>query len=175
MNPRCTPKRILNAHVSNEPTNLQRSLWSTAARSRFPPPIGSKSGPMPTDHRLRFENSQGIQHARNKTIQPSKHQAIDALEGRSFGRFALQDVELMAQNKDLRRVPSIGRAWSARMPATRENRSSGTNITRFAVCSLAGWGFRLGQDDGRDTKGRRVPRQGARVRRARRTDARSGK
>src|SRR6195256_2364151 len=101
MNPRCTPKRVLNTHVSNELTNLQRSLWSATARSRFPAPIGSESGPVPTDHRLRFENFQGIQHARNKTIQPSKHQAIDALEGRSFGRFALQDVELMAQNKDL--------------------------------------------------------------------------
>jgi hypothetical protein len=41
-------------------------------------------------------------------------------EGRSFGRFALRDVELMAQNKDLspQAVPSIGRAWSARMSAT---------------------------------------------------------
>ena len=73
MNPRCTPKRILNAHVSNELTNLQRSDWSATARSRFPPPIGSERGPVPTDHRLRFENFQGIQHARNKTIQPSKH------------------------------------------------------------------------------------------------------
>ena len=104
MNP-CAPKRVLNTHVLNELTNLQRSLWSATARSRFPPPIGSESGPVPTDHRLRFENFQGIQHARNKTIQPSKHQAIDALEGRSFGRFALQDVELMAQNKDLHLKP----------------------------------------------------------------------
>ena len=39
-------------------------------------------------HSLRFENFQDIKRARNKTIQPSKHQAIDALEGRSFGRFA---------------------------------------------------------------------------------------
>ena len=86
----------------------------------LPPTQALESGPVPTDHRLRFENFQGIQHARHKTIQPSKHQAIDALEGRSFGRFALQDVELMAQNKDLcpQAVPSIGRAWSAHMPAT---------------------------------------------------------
>src|ERR1700704_4056559 len=44
MNPRCTPKRVLNTHVSNELTNLQRSLWSATARSRFPPPTGSESG-----------------------------------------------------------------------------------------------------------------------------------
>src|SRR6476660_7572342 len=49
MNPRSTPKRVLNTHVSNELTNLQRSLWSATARSRFPPPIGS-------------ENSRAIQH-----------------------------------------------------------------------------------------------------------------
>ena len=56
MNPRCAPKRVLDTHVSNELTNLQRSLWSATVRSRFPPPIGSESGPVPTDHRLRFEN-----------------------------------------------------------------------------------------------------------------------
>ena len=73
-----------------------------------------------TPHRLRFENFQSIQDAGDKTIRSSKHQAIDALEDRSFGRFALQDVELMAQNKDLRLkpVPSTGIAWSAHMPAT---------------------------------------------------------
>jgi len=71
MNPRCTPKRVLNTHVSNELTNLQQSLWSATARSRFPPPIGSESGPVPTDDRLRFENFQGIQHASNKTIHPA--------------------------------------------------------------------------------------------------------
>jgi hypothetical protein len=95
----------LNTHVSNELTNLQRSLWSATGRSRFPPPIAPESGPVPTDHGLRFENFQGIQHTRNTTIQPSKHSAIDALEGRSFGRFALKYVELMPQNKDLRLKP----------------------------------------------------------------------
>jgi hypothetical protein len=54
---------------------------------------------------LRFENFQGIQHTRNTTMQPSKHSAIDALEGRSFGRFALKYVELMPKNKDLRLKP----------------------------------------------------------------------
>ena len=34
-------------------------------------------------------------------MQARKHQTIYALEGHSFGRFALQDVELMAQNKNL--------------------------------------------------------------------------
>ena len=58
-----------------------------------------------TPRRLRFESFQSIQDAGDKTIQSSKHQAIDALEDRSFGRFALQDVELMAQNKDLRLKP----------------------------------------------------------------------
>src|SRR5262249_31200106 len=89
MNARCSPKRVRNTHVSDELTNLQRCLWSATARSRFPAPIGSESGAVPTDHRLRFENFQSIQHARIKTIQPDKHQAIDALEGCSFGRFAL--------------------------------------------------------------------------------------
>jgi hypothetical protein len=92
-----------------------------------------------TPHRLRFENFQSIQDAG----QSSKHQAIDALEDRSFGRFAPQDVELMAQNKDLRLkpVPSTGIAWSTHASNMRKS-IIGTSITRFAVCSLAAWGFR---------------------------------
>ena len=74
-----------------------------------------------TPRRLRFENFQSIQDAGDKTIRSSKHQAIDALEDRSFGRFALQDVELMAQNKDLRLASSRAldrNTWSAHMPTT---------------------------------------------------------
>jgi hypothetical protein len=40
-----------------------------------------------------------------RRYSPGKHQAIDTLEHCSFGRFALQDVELMAQNKDFRLKP----------------------------------------------------------------------
>ena len=45
---------------------------------------------MPTDHRLRFENFQGIQHARNKTIQPSKYYTIDALASHLAARAGAQ-------------------------------------------------------------------------------------
>jgi hypothetical protein len=73
-------KRVRNAHVANE-LNLQWCLRSTAARPRFPAPIGSETGAVPADHRFRLEDFQCVQHARSKTIQSRKHQAINATEG----------------------------------------------------------------------------------------------
>ena len=67
-----------------------------------------------TPRRLRFENFQSIQDAGDKTIQSSKHQAIDALEDRSFGRFALQDVELTASSRALDRN-SLVSAYASNM------------------------------------------------------------
>ncbi len=74
MDPRCTPKRVCNAHVSNELTYLQECLRSAiTARSRLPALIGPEAGAMPAEHRFRFEDFQSIQHARSQTIQSRKH------------------------------------------------------------------------------------------------------
>ena len=105
MDPRCTPKRVCNTHVSNELTNLQRCLRSATACSRFPAPIGPEAGAMPADHRFRFEDFQSVQHARNQTIQSHKHQAANAIEGHSLRRFAPEHIELVSKNQDFRLKP----------------------------------------------------------------------
>src|SRR5216683_6399482 len=78
-----------------------RCLWPATARSRFPAPIGSESSAVPADHRLRFENFQGVQYSRSHTIERSKHKAVNVTERQPLWGFAPQHVELMSKDKDL--------------------------------------------------------------------------
>src|SRR6478672_7635894 len=56
---------------------------------------------MPTDHGLRPDDLQSVQHARCQPIQPDKYQTVDAGEGQSLRRFTSQQVELMTKRQDL--------------------------------------------------------------------------
>src|ERR1700751_3493301 len=53
-----SPKRVSDAHVTNELANVRRCLWPATARSQFPAPISSEPSAVPADHRLRLENFQ---------------------------------------------------------------------------------------------------------------------
>jgi hypothetical protein len=101
VDPRCSPKRVRDAHVANELANIRRYLWPATVRSRFPPPIGSEPSTVPADHRLRLENFQGVQYSRSQTIEPRKHQAVNVAESQSLGGFARQHVQLVSKDKDL--------------------------------------------------------------------------
>src|SRR3981189_587265 len=82
-------------------TDFQRGLWTATARSRFPAPIRSETGTMPTDHGLRPDDLQSVQHARCQPIQPGKYETVDAAEGLSLRRCASQHVKLMTKRQDL--------------------------------------------------------------------------
>ena len=71
VDPRCSPKRVRDAHVANELANVRRCLWSATARSGFPAPIGSEASTVPADHCLRLENFQCVQYSRSHTIERS--------------------------------------------------------------------------------------------------------
>src|SRR5258708_35643205 len=64
-------------------------------------PIRSEAGTMPTDHGLRPDDLQSVQHARCQPIQPGKYQTVDAAEGQSLRRFTSQHVKLMTKRQDL--------------------------------------------------------------------------
>src|SRR3979411_2134774 len=56
---------------------------------------------MPTDHGLRPDDLQSVQHARCQPIHPGKYETVDAAEGQSLRRFTSQHVELMTKRQDL--------------------------------------------------------------------------
>jgi hypothetical protein len=107
VDPRCSPKRVRDAHVANELANVRRCRWPATARSGFPAPIGSKSGTVPTDHRLRLENFQCIQYSTSYTVEPRKHQAVNVAEGQSLRgalRSSSQSVQRTAKRRFVRRL-----------------------------------------------------------------------
>jgi hypothetical protein len=55
---------------------------------------------MPTDHCLRFDDLQRVQHLWGQTINPGKHQAINVAEVHPLWRSAPQHIELMPQQND---------------------------------------------------------------------------
>src|ERR1700716_2284871 len=80
MNPWCAPQWVGETHLANEMTNFQRGLWTATAKSRFPTPIRSETGTMPTDHRLRLDDRESVQHAGREPIQPGKYQTVATAE-----------------------------------------------------------------------------------------------
>jgi hypothetical protein len=62
----------------------------------------AKTGSMPTDDRLRFDDHEGIHNVWCNPIEANKNQAIESAEGESFRRSSSQHIELVAQRYDLR-------------------------------------------------------------------------
>src|SRR5208337_4572377 len=81
-------------------TNDAQNDPRAASTRSGPAPIGSETGAVPTDHRLRLEDFQRIEHLRGQTIEPGKHQAINVAESHSLGRSAMQHIELVSKEQD---------------------------------------------------------------------------
>ena len=101
MDSRRSPQRVGDAYLADQPANFQRYSWSTAAVPRFPAPIQSETGTMPTDHGVRLHNRQRLDGIRRQTIQPNKDQAIHGIEGQSLRKVPPLDVKLMTKDQDL--------------------------------------------------------------------------
>ena len=101
VDPRCSPKRVRDAHIAYELTNIRRYLWPATTWSGFPAPIGSQASAVPADHCLWLENLQGVQYSRSHTIERSKDKAVNVTERQPLWGFAPQHVELMSKDKDL--------------------------------------------------------------------------
>src|SRR5262249_25182673 len=62
MDSRCSPQRIDDAHLADQPADLQRHRWSTATASRSPAPIQPKTGAVPADHGIGSDDCKCIIH-----------------------------------------------------------------------------------------------------------------
>ena len=50
--------------------------WTTAAASRFPPPVRTESSMVPADYSLRLDDGDRVQDRRVQSIQPDEQQAV---------------------------------------------------------------------------------------------------
>src|SRR5260370_42142592 len=101
MDSRRSPQRVGDAHLADQSANFQRYSWSAAAVPRFPAPIRSETGTVPTDHGIRLHNRQRLDGIWHQTIQPHKDQAIHGTEGQSLRLVPSLDVKLMIKDHDL--------------------------------------------------------------------------
>jgi hypothetical protein len=96
-----SPQRVGDAHLADQPANFQPYGRSTAAVPRFPAPIQSETGTVPTDHGVRLHNRQRLDGIRRQTIQPNKDQAIHGTKGHSLRQLPSLNVKLMTKDQDL--------------------------------------------------------------------------
>ena len=108
MDARGAPKRVRDAHVSDELPDLMRRPRSPTARSRFPSPIGSETDAVPADHCARPNHCQCVKCCGYQPRQQNEQQAIDVAQCRSVRRFAPEYIDLVAKNQDLRFTPCAG-------------------------------------------------------------------
>ena len=102
---RGAPERVRDAHVSDELPDLMRRPWPATAWSRFPSPIGSEADAVPADHCARPDRCQCVKCCGYQPRQQHEQQAIDIAQCRSARRFALEYIDLVAKNQDLRLTP----------------------------------------------------------------------
>src|SRR6202021_2257068 len=86
MDPRHSPQRIGNAHLTDKLAYLRRYSWSATAAPRLPPPVRSEPGAVPFNHGLRLHDRQGAQHLRSQTIRAGEYQTVQHPERRPFRR-----------------------------------------------------------------------------------------
>jgi hypothetical protein len=101
MGPAFSAARDIGASLFKDTANFQRYSRSAAAVPRFPAPIQSETGTVPTDHGIRLHNRQRLDGIRRQTIQPNKDQAIHGTEGQSLRLVPSLDVKLMTKDQDL--------------------------------------------------------------------------
>src|SRR5205823_10717850 len=86
MDSRRSPQRVGDAHLADQPANFQRCNWSAAAVPRFPAPIRSETGTVPTDAVSGFTIVSALMVFGTKRYSPTKNRRSIALKASLFGR-----------------------------------------------------------------------------------------
>ena len=102
MNPGSAPRRVGEAHGTDQLLDFERHLRSAAARSRLPSPEQAKPSAMPTDNGLRLNDHQGIHNPWRNPIEAGKNQTIEFAQSEPLRRFSSQHIEPVAKYQDLR-------------------------------------------------------------------------
>ena len=74
------PQRIVNAHPSDQCTQVRFDLRPTSKGAGLPTPIPAETGTMPTHERLRSDDRDDIQNRWKPSIQLDEEEAISVCE-----------------------------------------------------------------------------------------------
>jgi hypothetical protein len=102
-----TPKLVLRAHQPNQRSQLHLDPRPPSPRVRSPTPITTKAGPMPPHQRFRPDNRNYRQDGWKPSIHLDEEPAIVVGSLSSTPNPALQDDQLMSENRILRLKPAL--------------------------------------------------------------------
>src|ERR1039458_5307989 len=101
MDPRRAPLRIGNAHLADQPADLQRHNRPATKASRLPAPIRPEPRTMPADNGVRLNDRQNIANSGKQPIETNEYQSVDGTEGEFLWSSPPQNVYLLPQRPNL--------------------------------------------------------------------------
>ena len=150
VDPRCTPQRALAAHPLDQRSRLAIDPWTAAHVAGLPAPVSAEAASVPADHGPRLDDDDRVQERRVQSIQQYLQQAIDVPQSHARRGLALQNCQLLAQEKILGlkpRSPCELRPDSKQLLAQKRDRAPlhyytptrASSRTRFDVSAAASW------------------------------------
>jgi hypothetical protein len=95
------PKRILDAHPPDQYAQFRVDRRSPSQWARFPTPVATKAGPVPTHERLGPNDRENLQDRRKPAIQLDKEPAIMVRGPDATMQAAPQNNQLMSKHRVL--------------------------------------------------------------------------
>jgi len=108
---RRAPKRVFDAHLPDQCTEVRLDLRPPSPRARLPTPITAKAGPMPTHERLRLDDREDLQNRRKPSIQLDQEPAIVVRQLDAALHLAPQNDQLMSKRRILCLKPALRLEW----------------------------------------------------------------
>jgi hypothetical protein len=122
VDPRRTPKWVLDAYQPDQRAQLRLYLWPTSPSTRFPTPVAAKGRHVRTQERLGPNDPEHLQGRWKPVIQPNKEPSIMVRQPDATMHPTPQDNQLMsaADRRDRTTRPGterLERATRAEMPS----------------------------------------------------------
>src|SRR3977135_2878674 len=131
---RGTPKQILRAHLSDQRAQFNLDSRAPSSPPRFPTPIATKAGPVPTHQRLRLDNRNGLQDRWRPSIHLDEEPAVVICEPSTAFQLTPQGGQLMSENRILRLKPALRLEWRGQhgqnKPNQRDHRATFTEYVK---------------------------------------------
>ena len=104
---------VLDAHLPYQRTQLGLNLRSSSSAPRFPMPITTKAGPMPTHQRLRTDDGEDVQDRREPSVELDEKPTVGVRQPRPTFHFAPQNNQLLPELCILRLKSALRLEWQS--------------------------------------------------------------
>ena len=121
MDARRSSKRILDAHPTDQCTEVRLDLWLPSPRARLSMPIATKASTMPTHERLGLDFVRTCRIRRNPSIQLDQEPAVIVRQPNPATNLAPQNHQLMSERCILCLKPILRLECEAKMARTQQN------------------------------------------------------